>query len=113
MVDLAPVIDRRRHGSTTRCVPRRRYGSAWRCATATGPGRCTVVDGPDGWLARRRLTAGLEDLDPFPVGDPLLGAQGALYLEDAERQVWWYPPAELTPALRAPRRRQLSGRAVR
>ena len=33
------------------------------------------------------------------MGDPLLGAQGELFLEDVDRQLWWYPPAELTPAL--------------
>ena len=99
IVDLAPVIDRRRARIDADGVFRVDVRFTLALPDGDGSRALTVVDGPDGWLLDPELTAGLEDLDPFPVGDPLLGAQGALFLEDAERQVWWYPPAQLTPAL--------------
>ncbi len=99
IVDLAPVIDRRRTRIDADGVFRVDVSFTLALPDGNGTRALTVVDGPDGWLLDPGLTAGLEDLDPFPVADPLLGAQGELFLEDVERQLWWYPPAQLTPAL--------------
>jgi glycosyltransferase involved in cell wall biosynthesis len=99
IVGLAPVISRRRARIDADGVFRVDVRFTLALPDGDGSRALTVVDGPDGWLLDPELTAGLEDLDPFLVGDPLLHAQGALYLEDAERQVWWYPAAQLVPAL--------------
>ena len=99
IVDLAPVIDRRRTRIDADGVFRVEVRFTLALPDGDDSRALTVVEGPDGWLLDPGLTAGLEDLDPFPVADPLLGAQGELLLEDAERQLWWYPPAQLTPAL--------------
>ena len=99
IVDLAPVIDRRQARIDSDGVFRVDVRFTLALPDGDGARALTVAKGPQGWLLDRGLTAGLEDLDPFPVRDPQFGAQGALLLEDAERQVWWYPPAQLTPAL--------------
>ena len=102
IVDLAPVMDRRRARIDAEGVFRVDLRFTLALPDGDGTRPLTVVDGPDGWLLDPGLTSGLEDLDPFPVGDPLLGAQGELFLEDVDRQLWWYPRGLTPPSSRPP-----------
>ena len=68
IVDLAPVIDRRRTRIDADGVFRVDVSFTLALPDGNGTRALTVVDGPDGWLLDPGLTSGLEDLDPFPGG---------------------------------------------
>jgi hypothetical protein len=100
LVDLNPLIQRRKARVDRNGIFRIQVKYSLNLPDrAAGRRALTIVDGPGGWSLDHDLTDGIDEFHPFGAGDPLLGASAELLLEDRQRHSWWYPEAQLTPAI--------------